>query len=301
MSGRAGGAATYGLVTSAELPALKDPTDDFVIGVIDTGVVSHGGRPHPYLAGHLADGWQNNLDRLAGPSNLSSKDDGHGTFVAGVILNQAPTAKVHISNVLDGATEDNDERVAAAIRDLIHVENLKVVNLSFFGDEESEPTKIGDALEELLACHDDVLVVTAAGNDGTGRSNWPAAFPNPHVISVAAVDETVIRGLLSDIPPRASFSNYGPAVDVYASGVGVLGPRFWYDEESDAEHRAAGWCHWGGTSFAAAGVTGLLAQTMISQEISCLKAWERILPASVSIPGVPQELSRPYLAVPSRR
>lgn len=55
------------------------------------------------------------------------------------------------------------------------------------------------------------LVVAAAGNSGTNAAHYPSGYDN--VLSVAATNN-------SDV--RASFSNYGPTIDVCAPGVSIL-------------------------------------------------------------------------------
>ncbi|MCB9232126.1 MAG: S8 family serine peptidase [Bacteroidia bacterium] len=62
-----------------------------------------------------------------------------------------------------------------------------------------------------LAYANDIIVVAAAGNSNVNTPMYPASYN--HVISVAATDQT---------DTRASFSNYGPTVDVSAPGVGIL-------------------------------------------------------------------------------
>jgi len=315
MPGRAGGAATYP-VTLSEDPHLTPAksVDDFVIGVIDTGILSFGGQPHPYLAGHLTDDWAQQVDEFTAP-DIPNSADGHGTFVAGVILRQAPTAKIQMRNTLDGFGQNSDPRIAQAIRDMAADSHVKLVNLSFFGDEtEKPPTEIEAALKELFDFRPDLVVVTAAGNSGTVKPLWPAAFRFPRLMSIGAVDETVVPSsrLLAPpesldpdhpIPPIASFSNHGPTVDAYAGGVSVLGPHF----INDSGMYRPSWCHWGGTSFAAAAVTGQIAQAMITMQIDARQALERVLtlekPVSVTsdpaplvpMPGVRPEFWRPYI------
>lgn len=318
MVGRAGGAATYpvNLVTDPGLRTIQ-PVGDFVVDAIDTGILSFDGQPHPYLSGRLTDDWDKNVDEFDTAQHPSSAD-GHGTFVAGVILRQAPAAKIRMQNPLDGPEGGSDETVAAAIRNLITRHDLKLVNLSFFGSEpEAEPPcQIRAALRDLFEAHPDLVVVSAAGNSGTVTPFWPSAFSFPRLISIGAVDETVVPSTRppsppeppesgEQIPPIASFSNYGPTVDGYAGGVSVLGPRFTQDGEP-GDFRP-GWCRWGGTSFAAAAVTGRIAQVMIDREIDARQALERVLtlrqplgPSSeptplVPVPGMAPECGRPYI------
>src|SRR3954454_1295083 len=317
MVGRAGGAATFPLtlLTDPGLPLIQ-PVADFVVGVIDTGVVSFDGQPHPYLSGHLTDDWDKNVDQLTGP-RLPGTADGHGTFVAGLILQQAPTARICMRNTLDGAAGGSDESVAAAIESMAWVDDLKLVNLSFFGSEfEDPPQQIEAALRALLDGRPDLVVVTAAGNSGTTKPFWPSAFSFPRLVSIGAVDETVVPASRptsppeagasgAAIPPIASFSNHGLTVDAYAGGVSVLGPRF--TDNDGTESPQPGWCRWSGTSFAAAAVTGRIAQVMIKMQVDARQAFERVLTLEdplasgsaptplVPVPGAPPELWRPYI------
>jgi serine protease len=52
-----------------------------------------------------------------------------------------------------------------------------------------------------------VLIVAAAGNDGTTAHDYPASFP--HVVSVGAVDKNGVG--------RASFSNYNDQIEIMVS------------------------------------------------------------------------------------
>jgi subtilisin family serine protease len=88
----------------------------------------------------------------------------------------------------------------------------EVINMSISKDT---PTQ-AERASIRYAISKGVVLVAAAGNDGTGKRNAPYSYPAsfPGVISVAAAD----NGLR-----RASFSNRNSLVTVAAPGVDVLG------------------------------------------------------------------------------
>jgi subtilisin family serine protease len=102
------------------------------------------------------------------------------------------------------------------------------------------------------------------------------------------------------LPPKASFSNYGSWVSAYAPGVDVLGPGLPIDRAAEADDPTTttwGWCRWSGTSFAAATVTGLLAQALTqAPSLTGAQARERVIRGPrVPIAGLREEDWRPYL------
>jgi subtilisin family serine protease len=261
---------------SQHLPANPDPPyRGLPVGVVDTGVVLEHGEPHPYLAGRVSfepsdedrigrdgDGW---LDVY----------DGHGTFVAGRILEQAPGANVHVLRALDDGLAD-DMTVAAALRTLVE-RGAMLINLSIGSTVDGAHWPLAVA-EELETLDPEVVVVASAGNHGDRRPVWPAAFKR--VIAVGAVDETRVRR--GDLPPPAPWSNLGWWVDVCAGGVDVLGPLCSFDENDrhdrdDEAETFTGWATWSGTSFAAPKVTGRIAQLAMEEEISPRQAAELVI------------------------
>lgn len=80
---------------------------------------------------------------------------------------------------------------------------VKVINLSLGGDGSSEDVR--RAADRAFA--NGVVIVAAAGNDGKGTIEFPAALPN--VIAVGAVDAR---------KERAYYSNFGPQLSVVAPG-----------------------------------------------------------------------------------
>jgi subtilisin family serine protease len=307
MPGRVGGAATIPTATALTLDPLPAPTGEpFVVGVIDTGITRVNGRPHPFLAEHLTDSSIEPPDVLPTDGQPLGADDGHGTFVAGTILRHAPDATIHMVNVLDEfGLGGDDTAVAQAIHALASVDNLKLVNLPFVGyglERPDPPLILRDALRDLLNERPDLLVVTAAGNSGTDAKAYPAGFTDQldRLLAIGAVDESVVHSGYV-YPPRASFSNYGPWVSAYCTGVLLLGPSCFYTEQIGPEGRPAqtftGWCLWSGTSFAAATVTGLLAKAMLGGQ-SAANARETVISGpKLPMPGVAAADERPYVHV----
>ena len=190
-------------------------------------------------AGRQADGF---LDTEAG----------HGTFITGLVLQVAPSARVHVVKVLDSEGIGDDVSVASGLERL--PEPVQILNLSLGGytGDDQPPLALAEKLLELRA--DGTVIVAAAGNDGTSRPFWPAALK--HVIAVGAVenDGTAWR--------RGDFSNHGWWVDACTVGADVVssfvdittnvlpeGGTMDFDE----------WAAWGGTSMAAPIVAGAIA------------------------------------------
>lgn len=244
-----------------------------VVGVVDTGVVLHRGEPHPFLAGRLAGLRPEDEDPLTEAGGPRSAESGHGTFVAGRVLLEAPTAVLDVRRALHepGGRGGEDALVAARIGELAEDPDLAVVNLSFAGswDERSGPAQIERALGRLFERRPGVVVVAAAANRPTELPSWPAAFTRdfPRLVAVGAVDDTGPPAPGVRRPPLASFGTRWTGVDVYSSAVRVLGPTLWHGE--------AGWSRWSGTSFAAATISGILARARADGAEDPLDALDR--------------------------
>ena len=241
-----------------------------LVGVVDTGVFSH-----PWFAGTdwFAQVTADQLDPVPAEGDYEPESQtGHGTFVAGVLLCQAPTAFLMIERVLDddgvcdelhliGKLSNLHRRLAAS------GETLDVLNLSLGGyTVDNEPSPL---LSETLARFGKrTVVVVAAGNYGANRPFWPAALKS----SVA------VSALETDGERRAEFSNHGWWVDACTVGANVVGP-FITDRTPDGRD-FSGFAEWSGTSFAAPRVAGAIAGLVAAKQFTPADAADFLLDPS---------------------
>lgn len=106
---------------------------------------------------------------------------GHGTAVADIIYQIAPTAQIYSVRVMDQENRGRLSDVVAGIYWCIE-QDVDVINMSFGTSVESEVLR--KAIQ--AAAEQGILMVSSAGNGGTGSTvEYPAAFPE--VIAVGAV------------------------------------------------------------------------------------------------------------------
>jgi thermitase len=186
---------------------LSEGSADTTIAVLDSGVDPN----HPDLAGKLVPGW--NFIR----GNANTIDDyGHGTHVAGLAAattnNGVGVAGVGYRcsilplKVLDSSGTGSYSAVAAAIR-YASLHGARVINLSLGGSVPSATLQASVDAAVERGC----VVIAAAGNAGSTDRHYPAACPN-----------AIAVGASTPADLRASFTNYGPWVDLAAPGTNLL-------------------------------------------------------------------------------
>ncbi|GAA0907909.1 hypothetical protein GCM10009557_82650 [Virgisporangium ochraceum] len=200
---------------------------------------------------------------------------GHATFVAGLILREAPAATVRVEGVLDNSGHAlTSQAVDAAIR--LAEQKVHVLNLSLGTHAHGEvPLGFRHMLREI---NPEIVIVAAAGN--LKRVGSAFAAPAPFfpasldgVLSVGAAVPT--EGDAGDdrwVP--AEYSNHGPWIDLFAYGTRLVSTFFTFQPDRPTADNPPfrGWAEWSGTSFATATVTGKILATMSRMHLTAREA-----------------------------
>lgn len=199
--------------------------------VIDTGIRA----THTEFGGRVASGFTSISDGRG-----TSDCNGHGTHVAGTVggikygvAKEVTLVPVRVLNCNGSGTSSG---VIAAVNWVSNNAALPAVaNMSLGG---SASQSLDDAVNASI--NKGITYVVAAGNENQDACN----------VSPARVKAAITVGATNSSDARASFSNYGSCVDIFAPGVGI--PSAWYTGDNSAATL-------NGTSMAAPHVAGVVA------------------------------------------
>jgi Subtilase family len=261
------------------------------VAVIDTGIAR---QRVPRTDGLLTGISRNsqNIDPLTsfpvdGPHPYLDFDAGHGTFVCGIINKVAPRARINVYRAIDSDGIGSEVAVACRMIEAVEAGN-QIINLSLGcqAQDDFPPVALQAAMTvigELDAGKPDAgktIVVAAAGNTGSTRPFWPAAFPG--VISVAGLNPNMTPSPWSSHGFWVTFSTVGQGLlSTYVSG--QLSPLI--DPAQTVFPSPNPFAVWSGTSFAAPQIAGAIAQLAQAPGIALHEALGQLLEVAVPIPG----------------
>jgi Subtilase family len=224
------------------------PNPQVKVGILDTRLFAHPDLAGRYLADHNA---------LVPAATASTPDsEAHATFIAGVILAEAPNADLIVGHVLNaynicGSSWDVATKMAAFVD-----AGVSVLNISFGAatHDDKPPLVLRRAVNELTSRN--VVIVAAAGNHGPNETKmWPAAFKKVVAVGAGARIAGTDSFKVADFSPRQTW------VDLLAPG-----------EDIRSLYKASGYRRWSGTSFSAAAVSGAVAYLVETQNMTPRRA-----------------------------
>lgn len=210
--------ATWGIdrIDQASLPLNSTYTYNFTGAgvhayVIDTGIR----RTHTQFTGRIGAGYD-----AVTSGGLGEDCNGHGTHVAGTIggttYGVAKGVTLHPVRVLDCSGSGTNSGVIAGV-DWVRLNAVKpaVANMSLGGSVSSAlDTAVANAISS------GVVFGIAGGNSNANACNYsPARVPS--AITVGATDSA---------DARASYSNYGTCLDIFAPGSSITSA--WYTSDT---------------------------------------------------------------------
>jgi subtilisin family serine protease len=214
-----------------------------IIAVLDSGI----NTAHPDLAGRVLPGYD-----FVNNDSDPTDDFGHGTAVAGTVIadgnNGIGVAGVAFGcsvlpvKVMDATGAASHSTIAQGIEFAIQ-QGARIINLSLAGDWPS--STLQNAIND--AWSNNVIVVAAAGNNGSTVPQYPGACE--HVLAVAASEPD---------DSRAWFSSYGAYVTLFAPG-----DTIWTTQRDTNNPYGA----WSGTSFSSPVVAGVAALLLSVQPL----------------------------------
>ncbi|WP_275004521.1 S8 family peptidase [Promicromonospora iranensis] len=234
---------------------------------------------------------------------------GHGTFIAGVVHQVCPDAAILPVRVFGGDGRVSEWDLARTLEKLLeyhlrgiagqkgfHPVDVVVLSAGFYAEHPEDDDDYDGVLRGRLRDlrRVGVLVVLSAGNDGSARPTYPAAWaPKVHRTEGRVVprdpadvrpDYTPLLAVTAMNPDGslADFSNDGPWVTAVRNGVRVVSSmpttfdgaqEPWRSGDGlrqslDPDNFVGGFGTWSGTSFAAPTLAGELARAVLAARVA---------------------------------
>lgn len=177
---------------------------EVVVAVLDSGIDTD----HEVFEGRIIESFVN--CSTSGAENSVEDDFGHGTHVAGIVVDNTPSnVKIKPYKVLNHEGKGALSSIIAAF-DLAVEDGADVINMSFTAEGESKT--MTDSVN--AAVEKGVNVVVAAGNRGvdlTKKTFSPACVESAITVSAVTKDHKL-----------SSYSNYNGPIDIAAPGDDII-------------------------------------------------------------------------------
>lgn len=213
---------------------------EVTVGIIDTGV----DYTHTDLADRIVDTKLNFSS--SGKDNDSMDDQGHGTMVAGIVMqNTTDNVKIKPYKVLNSDGKCATSQIISVVNHILSEKDApSVINLSLGGEyDKLDPFEktLRSLIESLIG--KGCTVVVAAGNESSDAGNYSPSNIN-NVITVSASTSK---------NKKSSYSNFGSVVDIAAPGDNI------YTTNLGGGYTSS----YSGTSFSAPFVTAAAATVLM--------------------------------------
>lgn len=220
------------------------------VAIIDSGIASH---PDLNIAG--------GYNCTSSNTRAWADDNGHGTHVAGTVganggvVGVAPGTPLYAMKVLGANGSGQWSWVICGINETARL-GIPFANMSLGAASSEDPSNCNSSTLHKAICDataQGVAFAVAAGNDSADAGGYvPAKYPEVIAVSALADYDGCAggeggSGNYGADDTRASFSNYGSAVDIAAPGVNIYSTY------------PGGYATMSGTSMASPHVAGLLA------------------------------------------
>jgi hypothetical protein len=256
-----------------------------IVTLFDTGIDHESAQSETFIDRTIPDPPGGTPDEEPRPDGGAATGAyGHGTFLAGIIAQRAPYARINHESVRNEFNRTDAYEMAADLNDA-WPSDIICLSFGIAAKDDKEVEILHDVVKYLHSLG--IVIVAAAGNisdlvDEEGNFDptlkfYPAAFEE--VLSVGAIDA---NGDPAPFAPRADW------VDVWSYGVNVLssfpkGEFHWPHEDGPITFECR--ARWSGSSMAAPRVAAAIAHAAHERGCSPRDILKEITPTIRSLTG----------------